>query len=141
MQEPTILSKISSGGYYGTQPAGMPYCMPSISGVAVPPAGGKIQLSNRCDMCKMKWKQQNNRLSFVLILKPSSCLPVLFCNGGVFISKGVSIVLVEPHRHGCVFIAKGKEDDLFTNNGYPVKLSTIKRESLFRKMPLIEFDE
>ncbi|KAL3330129.1 hypothetical protein AABB24_034140 [Solanum stoloniferum] len=39
MQGQTSLSKISSGGYYGTQPAGMPYGMPPVNGVGVPPAG------------------------------------------------------------------------------------------------------
>ncbi|KAH0710895.1 hypothetical protein KY284_012322 [Solanum tuberosum] len=67
----------------------------------------------------MKGKQQHNRLSFVLILKPSSCLLVFFCNGGVFIAKGGSKVVVEPHRHGGVFIAKGNKDDLCTKNLVP----------------------
>ncbi|WMV25085.1 hypothetical protein MTR67_018470 [Solanum verrucosum] len=50
----------------------------------------------------------------------------------MFIAKGGSKVLVEPHTHGGVFIAKGKEDDLCTKNWYLVKPSTMKRESLFR---------
>ncbi|KAH0743135.1 hypothetical protein KY290_031128 [Solanum tuberosum] len=53
------------------------------------------------------------------VYQPSSCLLVLFCNGGVFISKGGSKVVVEPHIHGGVFIAKGKEDDLCTKTLVP----------------------
>ncbi|KAL3337591.1 hypothetical protein AABB24_029967 [Solanum stoloniferum] len=78
----------------------------------------KIQISNICNMCKMKGKQ-HNRLSFVLILKPSSCLLVLFCNGGVFITNGGSKVVVG------ISIAKGGNkvvvDDLCTKNLVPGK--------------------
>ncbi|CAN4126966.1 unnamed protein product [Withania somnifera] len=40
MQGQTSLSKISTGGYYGPQPAVMPYGMPPVNGVGLPPAAG-----------------------------------------------------------------------------------------------------
>lgn len=40
MQGPTSLSKISSGGYYGTKPSEIPYYMAPINGIGVPPVGG-----------------------------------------------------------------------------------------------------
>ncbi|KAK4345161.1 hypothetical protein RND71_035337 [Anisodus tanguticus] len=40
MQGQTSLSKISTGGYYGPQPAVMPYGMPPVNGVRLPPAAG-----------------------------------------------------------------------------------------------------
>lgn len=61
-----------------------------------------------------------------LKLKPNSCLLALFCSGGVFIAKGCCKVLVELHRHGGVFIAMGKEDDICTMNWHLVKPSTKK---------------
>ncbi|KAI3915039.1 hypothetical protein MKW92_010705 [Papaver armeniacum] len=41
--------------------------------------------------------------------------------------KGGSKVIVEPHRHEGVFIAKGKEDALVTRNMVPGKLYMVKR--------------
>lgn len=41
MQGPTSLSKISSGGYYGTKPSEIPYYMAPINGIGVPPVGGE----------------------------------------------------------------------------------------------------
>lgn len=49
-------------------------------------------------MCKKKGKQQHSKFSFFLILRPRSCVLVLFCNGSVFIAKGGNKVLVESHR-------------------------------------------
>ncbi|CAN4103409.1 unnamed protein product [Withania somnifera] len=40
MQGQTSLSKISTGGYYGPQSAVMPYGMPPVNGVGLPPAAG-----------------------------------------------------------------------------------------------------
>ncbi|KAL4341776.1 hypothetical protein GQ457_08G034360 [Hibiscus cannabinus] len=43
----------------------------------------------------------------------------------------MKMVVVEPHRHGGVFVAKGKEDALVLRNMVPGRLSTMKRGSLF----------
>ncbi|OIT20571.1 PREDICTED: putative clathrin assembly protein At2g25430 [Nicotiana attenuata] len=40
MQGQTSLSKINTGGYYGPQTAAMPYGMPPVNGVGLPPAAG-----------------------------------------------------------------------------------------------------
>lgn len=52
--------------------------------------------------------------------------------------KGGAKVVVEPHRHEGVFVARGKEDALCTLNSAPGKVGAIRLDDLwqFYRKPL-----